>query len=120
VVDNTVPPPPPELLDRLELVLTEVESLAGTPRDVSPLVGGLTNFNFKVVTPARTAVVRLSSTDGDLLAIDRDAENLNSRKAWQAGAAPAVLDYLPHRHALVVAWVEGHTLASDDLHDETM
>jgi thiamine kinase-like enzyme len=120
VVDNTVPPPPPGLLDRLELVLTEVESLAGTPRDVSPLVGGLTNFNFKVVTPARTAVVRLSSTDGDLLAIDRDAENLNSRRAWQAGAAPAVLDYLPHRQALVVAWVEGHTLASDDLHDETM
>ena len=120
MVANSEPPPPPELLQRLELVLAEVASLAGTPRSVQPLVGGLTNFNFKVVTPQRTAVVRLSSTDGELLAIDRDAENLNSRKAWQSGAAPPILDYLPHRHALVVAWVEGHTLTSDDLHDDAM
>jgi thiamine kinase-like enzyme len=92
--------------------------LSGQPRTVSVLEGGLTNVNIKVTTPERTAVVRLSSSDGDLLAIDRAAEDTNSRRAAESGAAPAVLDYLPDLHVLVVAWIEGRTLTPEDLRDE--
>ena len=63
--------------------------LRDEPRTVEPLEGGLTNVNFKVSTPGCTAVVRLSSSDGDLLAIDRDAEHANSLRAAESGAAPA-------------------------------
>ncbi len=118
--DESETTPPDSVLARLETTLAHVPSLAGEPREVSALEGGLTNFNFKVATPERTAVVRLSSSDGDLLAIDRDAEHENSRRAAQSGAAPAVLDYLPDDHALVVEWVEGRTLTADDLRDEEM
>ncbi|MGH8892216.1 MAG: choline/ethanolamine kinase family protein [Actinomycetes bacterium] len=108
---------PAHVFDQLNGVLPQLACLAGQPRTVEPLDGGLTNFNFKVSTPARTAVVRLSSADGDLLAIDREAEHANSVRAAQSGAAPAVLDYLPDEHVLVIEWVEGRTLVPDDLRD---
>ena len=116
--DEPAPAPPPQVVERLHRTLDHLPSLAGEPRTVTPLAGGLTNFNFKVSTPVRTAVVRLSSSDGDLLAIDRDAEHANSLRAAESGAAPAVLDYLPDHQALVVEWVEGTTLTAQDLHAE--
>jgi thiamine kinase-like enzyme len=118
--DESEPAPTGAVLRRLATTLDHLPALAGEPREVLALEGGLTNFNFKVTTPERTAVVRLSSSDGDLLAIDREAEHLNSLRAAQSGAAPAVLDYLPDDHALVVEWVEGRTLVADDLHDPAM
>jgi len=102
--------------ERLQQVVDELDLLRDEPRTVEPLEGGLTNVNFKVTTPRCTAVVRLSSSDGDLLAIDRDAEHANSLRAAESGAAPAVLAYLPHHQALVVEWVEGRTLRAEDLH----
>lgn len=112
------PPVPTHLHARFEAVLADLPELAGTPRTVASLQGGLTNVNVKVSTPGRTAVVRLSGPDGDLLSIDRDAENVNSRRAAASGAAPAVLAYLPQHQALVVEWVEGRTLVADDMRDE--
>jgi len=114
----TSPSAPPHVVERLHATLPHLPSLAAQPRTVVALTGGLTNFNFKVTTPERTAVVRLSSTEGDLLAIDREAEHANSLRAAESGAAPAVLDYLPEHHALVVEWVEGTTLTAADLLDE--
>jgi thiamine kinase-like enzyme len=113
----------PDVRERLQATVADLvdsDLLGGEPRSVTPLEGGLTNFNFRVVAPGRTAVVRLSSSDGDLLAIDRAAEEANSRRAAESGAAPPVLAYLPDRHALVVEWIEGRTLAPDDLRDEAM
>jgi thiamine kinase-like enzyme len=108
---------PAHVAPRLMAALDQLPQLAGSPRTVQLLEGGLTNVNVKVTTPEHTAVLRLSSTDGDLLAIDRAAENTNSRRAAESGAAPAVLDYLPDLKVLVIAWVEGRTLQPDDLRD---
>ena len=113
----------PDVRERLQVAIADLARdgvLAGEPRTVTPLEGGLTNFNFRVATPDRSAVIRLSSSDGDLLAIDRAAEEANSRRAAESGAAPPVLAYLPSRNALVVEWIEGRTLAPDDLRDEVM
>lgn len=110
--------PPPHLLARLHDLLDDLPALSGTPRSMEALEGGLTNVNFKVSTPGRTVVVRLSSSDSEELAIDRDAEHINSLRAAESGAAPAVLAYRPDHQALVVAWVDGTTLTSQDLHDE--
>ncbi len=118
--DEMEPAPSAQVLDRLHAALRDLPELVGEPRTVHPLEGGLTNFNFKVATPGRTVVVRLSSSDGDLLAIDREAEHTNSLRAAASGAAPAVVGYLPQHQALVVEWVEGRTLTSADLHDESM
>ena len=115
--DDDEPAPSADMIARLHATLDDVPALAG-PREVEPLIGGLTNVNFKVTHPATHRGRPALRSDGDLLAIDRDAEHVNSRRAAESGAAPEVLDYLPERHALIVAWVEGRTLAADDLRDD--
>ena len=87
---------PPEL----EVRLDEAPSLAGRPRTVEYLTGGLTNINLKVTTPAGQFVARLSSQEGELLAIDREAEYRNSVAAAHTGVAPAVIDYVAGRGLL--------------------
>ncbi len=71
----------------LEARLDEVPTFAGRPRTVEALTGGLTNINLKVTTPEGCYVARLSSPEGELLAIDREAEYRNSvaaaRAAWR-------------------------------------
>jgi len=101
--------------ERLARVLDRVPGIAGRPRTVTALEGGLTNTNLKVVAADRAVVVRLSSPAGDLLSIDREAEQVNSRRAAEAGAAPAVVAYVPAERALVVEFVDGHTYEPADL-----
>jgi thiamine kinase-like enzyme len=113
------PAPSADMIARLHATLDDVSALAG-PREVEPLIGGLTNVSFKVTTPQRSVVVRLSASDGDLLSIDRDAEHVNSRRAAESGAAAEVIQYLPEHHALIVAWIEGRALVADDLRETAM
>jgi thiamine kinase-like enzyme len=62
-------------------------------------------------------VVRISSKDSSMLAIDREAEYHNSKAAADAGAAPAVVEYRPHDHLLVVEYVDASTFGPEDLRD---
>jgi thiamine kinase-like enzyme len=96
-------------------VLGRVPSLAGTPRRVSALPGGLTNQNFKVTTPDGMFVARLFSDGGDLLAIDRDHEYQNSLIAATAGVGAPVIEYCPADRVLVLGYVEGRTLTDADV-----
>ncbi|MFC4007462.1 phosphotransferase [Nonomuraea purpurea] len=100
----------PEVLDRIPL-------LSGVPRSVEELPGGLTNHNYKVTTPSGEYVVRVSASDGALLAIDRDAEHANSAAAAAAGVGAPVLDYLPELGVLVVGFLPGRTFTEEDLRD---
>ncbi len=82
---------------------------------VQELSGGLTNVNLKVTTPDGVYVARLSSEQSSLLAIDREAEHLNSRAAADSGAAPRVVAYLPEQSILVVEFVNGRTWSESDV-----
>jgi thiamine kinase-like enzyme len=84
-------------------------------RSVSELVGGLTNTNYKVETDGGAYVVRVSSKDAGLLAIDRENEYLNSVAAAEAGVGAAVVAYLPEQSALVLEFIEGTTQTAEDL-----
>ena len=84
-------------------------------RRISLLEGGITNRNYRVDLPSGTVVVRLSDPQGSDLAIDRENEYRNSMAAADAGAAPSVVEYLPGRGVLVVAWVEGRTFTEADV-----
>jgi thiamine kinase-like enzyme len=96
-------------------VLARVPSLAGTPRQVSALPGGLTNQNFKVTTPGGVFVARVFSDGGELLAIDRDHEYQNSVIAAAAGVGAPVIEYRPDDRILVLGFVEGKTLTNADV-----
>lgn len=104
----------------LPLGLTVDEALAllpglAEPREVTELPGGLTNHNYRVRTATQDVVVRISSPSTDLLTVDRQHEWHNSVAAASAGVGAPVLDYLPGRGVLVVAFLPGRTYTAADV-----
>jgi len=93
----------------LDLLLDRLPSCRNR-QSVAQLHGGLTNVNYRIATTAGEVVARISSADGSLLAIDRDAEESNARTAADTGIAPAVLDRLIDPPVLVVRYIESLTL----------
>jgi len=79
------------------------------------LPGGITNRNYKAVTPRGTFVIRVSDAQSSLLAVDRDNEHRNSLAAAYAGAGAPVVDYLHGQGVLVVGFLEGRTFVEDDV-----
>ncbi len=92
----------------LEEVLAHV--FPGGVREVAPLAGGLTNDSYRVETARGRVVLRTWREDAGLLAVDREAEQANARRAHRAGVGPAVLGWFPECNAMLVAWVDGTTL----------
>ncbi len=101
--------------DDLEQLLDQVPVVAGRPRTVEELSGGLTNRNLKVCTPDGAFVVRCFRGDASLLDIDRDAEHHNTVAAAEAGVGAPVLDYRPDLGMLVIGFIDGVTLTNRDL-----
>jgi thiamine kinase-like enzyme len=101
----------------LTALLDQIPSLAGRPRSVQELPGGLTNRNFKVTTPAGSFVARVASGGTELLAIDRDHEYRNSVRAAAAGVGAPVVEFLPELGVLVLRFLTGRTLANADVAD---
>src|SRR6266480_2534617 len=95
--------------------LDRVPELAGTPRTVTELPGGLTNHNYKVSTPDAAFVVRVWSGGGDFLAINRDHEYHNSVAAARAGVGAPVVAYQPEDSLLVLGYIEGRTFGNADV-----
>jgi thiamine kinase-like enzyme len=96
--------------------IARAPSLAGSPRVVTELPGGLTNRNYKVTTPAGAFVARTwSGATGDLLAIDRDSEYRNSVIAAAAGVGAPVIEYRPQDCLLVLGFLEGVTFGNEDV-----
>jgi thiamine kinase-like enzyme len=96
-----------------------VPCLAGGPREITPLPGGLTNRNYKVTTPDGRFVARVWA-QGDLLAINRDHEHHNSVAAAAAGVGAPVLAYQPAEQVLVLGYLDGRTLRNADVADPAM
>ena len=99
---------------RLDDALVQLPQL-GPPLEIRELPGGLTNHNYRVRTATHDVVVRLSSTETDLLSVDREHEWLNSRAAATAGVGAPVVEYLPGKGVLVVGFLPGITYTADDV-----
>lgn len=87
------------------------------PVTVETLGGGITNLNFVVKDRARKTVVRIGD-DIPLHQILRFNELAASQAAYHAGVSPAVLHHEPG--VLVIAFIEGRTLAAADLQQDEM
>jgi thiamine kinase-like enzyme len=98
------------------VLFDRVPCLAGAPREITPLPGGLTNRNYKVTTPDGCFVARVWA-QGDLLAINRDHEHHNSVAAAEAGVGAPVLAYQPAEQVLVLGFLDGRTLGNADVAD---
>jgi thiamine kinase-like enzyme len=98
----------------IEEIVELVPELAGA-QSVTELAGGLTNTNYKVEAEGRAYVVRVSSKDAGLLAIDRQNEYENSVAAAEVGVGAPVVAYFPERGVLVLGFIEGRTQSPEDL-----
>lgn len=99
----------------LDALLEQLPVLAGQPRQLEELSGGLTNRNVKITTPSGTYVARCSANTKNLLGIDRDNEYYNSKAAAEADVGAPVVDYRPDLGILLVGFLEGVTLTNADL-----
>jgi thiamine kinase-like enzyme len=100
----------------LQPVLESVPELRNA-QHVEPLPGGLTNTNYKVITPDGAYVIRISHKDSGLLAIDRENELYNTIAAAEAGVGAPFIAALPEHDALVIGFLEGRALTPNDLRD---
>lgn len=105
----------PPLTDaQLNELFEEIPILAGQPRQLAELSGGLTNRNVKITTPDGVYVARCTDTATNMLGIDRDREHHNTKAAEQAGVGAQVIDYRPDLGILLLSYLEGQTLCNDD------
>jgi thiamine kinase-like enzyme len=102
----------------LDTRLDHLQSLQSKPREVTPLEGGLTNVNVRVRCAGLDVVVRMSRAESAMLAIDREAEYLNSQAAAASGASPRVVEFQADPHLLVVEYIEGTTLTAADVRND--
>ena len=99
---------------QLDAALEHIPALAGRPRQLEELSGGLTNRNVKITTPDAIYVARCTGAATNLLAIDRDAEYHNSVAAERAGVGAPVIDYRPDLGILLLGYLPGKTLCNAD------
>jgi thiamine kinase-like enzyme len=93
----------------LEDVLQAVPELRNA-QSVEPLMGGLTNTNYKVTSASGCFVVRISGKDTSLLAIDRENEAHNTVAAAETGVGAPFVAALPEHDALVLGFLEGEVM----------
>ena len=91
-------------------MLEQVPELRDPGRSVTPIIGGITNRNYRVVTGHGDYVVRISVRETGLLGIDRDNEEHNSVLAAAAGVGAPVIARVRDPEALVVGYLPSVTL----------
>jgi thiamine kinase-like enzyme len=104
----------------LDALLDRIPVVAGRPRTVAELSGGLTNLNLRVTTTGPDGgdyVVRRFRGDPELLDIDRDAEHDNTVAAAESGVGAPFVDYRRDLGVLVIGYVDGVTFDNDSFDD---
>jgi thiamine kinase-like enzyme len=101
----------------IEEVAAKIPDWKNKNISITPLSGGLTNSNFKVVVDGIPYFVRVPGASTDLLAINRDNEVHNSKAAFVAGVGPKVLHHLPEFNVMVLEFINGKTMSKDSLNE---
>jgi hypothetical protein len=88
---------------QLNTLLEEIPVLAGRPRQLQELSGGLTNRNVKVTTPDAVYVARCTDTSCNFLAIAR-AGGTTTRSRRARGRRRAIDQYRPDLGILLLGF----------------
>lgn len=73
----------------------------------TPLLGGITNLNFKVEADGNAYVMRITGADTDLLGIKRNVEYAANLAAGRLGVAPEVMYFIEPEGYLVTRFING-------------
>ena len=95
----------------IEEVAGRISAWHGKQIAIHPLVGGLTNSNYRVQVDDTSYVVRIPGQSTELLAVDRTNEHHNTRAAAAAGVGAGVVHYLADCTVMVLAFIPGETMS---------
>ncbi|MDP9297070.1 MAG: phosphotransferase family protein [Actinomycetota bacterium] len=104
----------------VDQIVERVSLWRGEDATVSELSGGLTNKNYRVDAAGKRYVLRLPGASTELLAVDRENEWHNAKAAAETGVAPRVLEYLQEVNVMVLEFIEGETMSSEQLRSKEM
>jgi len=91
----------------IERILNQVPGWNVADAVVAPLVGGITNQNYRVDIGGETFVLRIGGKGTHLLGIDRGRESICTTIAAQVGVGAEVIHFLPAEDVLVTRFIVG-------------
>src|SRR5205823_10863209 len=92
---------------RIEHILGQIPGWSGSDVLVTPLVGGITNQNYRVDIGGETFVLRIAGKGTHLLGIDRERESTCTAIAAQVGVGAEVMHFLASEDVLVTRFIFG-------------
>src|SRR6266513_6511676 len=91
----------------IEHILNQIPGWNAADATVAPLVGGITNQNYRVDIAGETFVLRVGGKGTRLLGIDRGREHTCTAIAAQLGIGAEVMHFLASEDALVTRFIVG-------------
>jgi thiamine kinase-like enzyme len=91
----------------IERILRQIPGWSISEAVVSPLVGGITNQNYRVDTGGESFVLRIGGKGTHLLGIDRQRESICTAIAAQVGVGAEVLHFLAAEDVLITRFIAG-------------
>ena len=96
-----------------ELILRNLPLWQGKPIVIKPLIGGITNTNFKVENNQGAFVARFAHKSNRLLGLDRSREIYNTNVAYSLGIGPRVVANFPKHNLLITEFISGTVFDKD-------
>jgi thiamine kinase-like enzyme len=90
------------------------------PARITELGGGITNHNFRVEVDDGEFVLRMGGAKTELLGIDRSVEYAAGLRAFEVGVGPEVVAFVPSQGWLVARFIEGRTIAPEQMREPDM
>jgi thiamine kinase-like enzyme len=91
----------------IEHILNRVSGWNAADATVAPLIGGITNQNYRVDIGGETFVLRIGGKGTHLLGIDRGRESICTAIAAQVGVGAEVIHFLPAEDVLITRFIDG-------------
>jgi len=92
---------------RIKRILSQIPGWSVADAVVTPLVGGITNQNYRVDIGGETFVLRIGGKGTHLLGIDRGRESTCTAIAAQVGVGAEVMHFLASEDVLVTRFIFG-------------
>src|SRR5260370_14754966 len=91
----------------IERILRQIPGWRISDAVINPLVGGITNQNYRVDIGEESFVLRIGGKGTHLLGIDRERESICTAIAAQVGVGAEVLHFLAAEDALITRFIVG-------------
>lgn len=97
--------------EHIERILRQIPGWDSKKVAISPLVGGITNQNYRVDIGDESFVLRIGGKGTHLLGIDRGREHTCTAIAAQLGVGAEVIHFLANEDALVTRFIVGEAIS---------